>query len=425
MDNPLHIGIDLGTSGVRACAIDGTGGIHAWASAPLPHSSGEGAAREQNPADWWRAVTQVLGEITGKLPATRIASLAVDGTSGTVLLTDAGGTPLSPGLMYNDARATAEAATIARHAPAESAAHGTASGVAKWLWLERHTDTADARWVLNQADWIVGKLTGRWGVSDENNVLKLGWDPVARRWPDWLATLDLPLDRLPTPYEPGIPLGELRSELADHLALSSTATIHAGTTDSTAALLATGCAEPGDAMTALGSTLVVKILSERPVFAPKMGVYSHRLGDRWLVGGGSNSGGAVLEHFFDAQRMNALTPRLRPDHPTGLDYYPLLTPGERFPLNDPHLPPRLEPRPEDDAEFFQGLLEGIATIEARAYRMLVELGATPPRSIRTTGGGAANPAWSRIRERLLGAPLIDPVSPEAAYGTALLARPGE
>ena len=421
-EHHLHIGIDLGTSGVRACAVDGDGEVHSWASAPLPSSTGKDGAREQRPEDWWSAVEAVLEEIAAKLPAERVASIAVDGTSGTVLLVDADGTPLTPGLMYNDGRAVEEAAEITRRAPAESAAHGTASGLAKWCWLERHANPAGARWVLNQADWILGRLTGRWGVSDENNVLKLGWDPVAREWPEWMGALCVPLERLPTPFEPGTPITELHPELAERFGLPRSTTIHAGTTDSTAAFLATGCAHPGEAMTALGSTLVVKILSDRPVFAPEYGVYSHRLGNRWLVGGGSNSGGAVLKRFFSVDEMKALTPRLHPEHPTGLDYYPLNTPGERFPLNDPRLPPRLEPRPDDDAEFFQGLLEGIAAIEARAYSLLEELGAPKVTSVRTTGGGTANPAWSIIRQRRLGVPLLEPIQLEACYGTALLAR---
>lgn len=71
------------------------------------------------------------------------------------------------------------------------------------------------------------------------------------------------------------------------------------------------------------------------------------------AGGASNTGGAVLRRFFDDAALAALTPRLRPDAPTKLGYYPLLRPGERFPIADPALAPRLEPRPADDALFLQ------------------------------------------------------------------------
>jgi sugar (pentulose or hexulose) kinase len=95
--------------------------------------------------------------------------------------------------------------------------------------------------------------------------------------------------------------------------------------------------------------------------------------------------------------------------------------GERFPVNDPDLAPRIDPRPADDAVFFQALLEGIATIEELGYARLSELGAPVLKSVRTVGGGAANPVWTRIRQRRLGVPFLEAASTEAAAGTARLA----
>jgi len=195
----------------------------------------------------------------------------------------------------------------------------------------------------------------------------------------------------------------------------------AGTTDSIAGFLATGAAEVGEAVTSLGSTLALKVVAEQPVFDPRYGVYSHRLGERWLPGGASNSGGTVLRRFFTDAELADLTPRLHPDRPTGLDYLPLPGVGERFPDSDPDLEPRLTPRPADPVEFLQGLLEGIAAIEARGYRRLAELGAPYPASVRTVGGGAGNPAWARIREGLLGVPMREVWNGEAACGAARLA----
>ena len=111
---------------------------------------------------------------------------------------------------------------------------------------------------------------------------------------------------------------------------------------------------------------------------------------------------------------------MKPDKPTGLHFYPLARPGERFPINDPHLAPRLTPRPADEAEFFQAVLEGIAEIEALAYRRLRELGAPALTSVRSVGGGAANLGWARIRQRLVGAPFEAALSQEACVGTARL-----
>ena len=119
--------------------------------------------------------------------------------------------------------------------------------------------------------------------------------------------------------------------------------------------------------------------------------------------------------------MTELTPLLRPDEPTGLAYYPLPATGERFPVNDPALASRTTPRAPDDARFFQGLLEGLADIEGRAYERLAELGAPRLRSVRSVGGGVANAAWAHIRARRLGVPLLEPAHTEAAFGAARLA----
>ena len=151
--------------------------------------------------------------------------------------------------------------------------------------------------------------------------------------------------------------------------------------------MATGTHQPGDAVTSLGSTLVVKVITEQPIFDKNHGVYSQPFGDHWLVGGGSNSGGAVLRHYFSNAQMWAMQSQLNIQQNTGLDYYPLLQPGERFPHNDPDWPAKLDPRPEDDVVFFQGILEGLTNIEHDAYRLLEKLGAAYPTKIYTAGGG--------------------------------------
>lgn len=416
----LYLGVDVGTSGARACALDAAGVVRGEAEAALNAPITGAATSEQDPEDWWRGLGAVVRELAQRLGPDRIRALAVDSTSGTLVVADADGRPLRPALLYNDRRATAEAHTIAARAPAESGAHGAASSLAKLCYLENRGELAGARFALHAADWLAGRLTGRVGVADENNVLKLGYDPVDRRWPEWLGELVAP-DLLPEVVAPGTRLGEVGPAVAAELGLAPGTAVHAGTTDSIAAFLATGAAEVGEAVTSLGSSLALKVLSERPVFAPASGIYSHRLGRRWLPGGASNSGGAVLLQHFSREALTELTPRLAPDTPTGLDYLPLPGPGERFPVSDPDLQPRLSPRPDDPVRFLQGLLEGIAAIEVQGYRRLAELGAPYPVSVRTAGGGAANPVWTRIRGRLLGVPMVAADATEAACGAARLA----
>ncbi len=205
------------------------------------------------------------------------------------------------------------------------------------------------------------------------------------------------------------------------LGLPDRVIVAAGTTDGCAAFLATGAAEIGEGVTSLGSTLTIKQLSDRPLFAPAFGIYSHRLGDRWLAGGASNSGGAALAAHFDPPALARLSARIDPRVATPLDYYPLAAPGERFPIADPTLAPRVTPRPADDAEFLHGLLEGIARIEALGYRRLAELGGAGLQAVRTVGGGAGNAVWSAIRARVLGVEMRPAASEQAAVGVARLA----
>ena len=412
----LYVGIDLGTSGARAAVIDGAGTLRATAkSAMADHGSDH-----RDPQVWWAAVRTALATALGAVDARAVRALAVDGTSGTMVGLDAKGAVIGGGVMYNDpCTDPAILDAIARNAPPTSAAHGPTSGAARARLLVARGSGR----VAHQADWIASRFSGAW-VSDANNALKTGYDPVAARWPDWLAAAGVELSALPPVLEPGAVAGPVTAAAAAEFGLSPECRVVAGTTDGCASFLATGAEAAGDGVTALGTTLTVKLLSDRPIFAPEYGIYSHRLLGRWLAGGASNSGGAALLAHFTAAQMAELSPRIDPERDTGFDFYPLPAPGERFPIADPTLPSRTSPRPAEDAHFLQALFEGIAGIEALAYRRLAELGAPGLTSVRTVGGGAANPVWTRIRARRLGVAMPAPRSDEAAYGTALLALRG-
>ncbi len=420
----LCLGIDIGTNGARIIAVDAAGAAVARAVQPMAPPRREGDRAEQDPTIWWEAVLAAFATLAGEIDLTRVRRIAVDGTSGTFLLIDDAGRPQGPGIMYNDARGGVAAKRIAAVAPGESGAHGATSALARLMTLRDAEPASRALRAMHQADWIAGRLAGKFGISDENNALKTGYDPVARAWPAWIESLGIPRSLLPEVRQPGALLGPVAPEIAREIGLDPRAEIRVGTTDGIAAFLATGAATIGDAVTSLGTTLVVKVLAEKPVFDVASGVYSHRLGDRWLAGGASNSGGAALLAHFSAERLAALTPLLRPERPTGLHYYPLPAKGERFPIRDPEKPAEIAERPADDVVFFQALLEGVAEVEALAYRRLAELGAPSPRRVLSVGGGARNEAWTRIRGRALGVPVSMAAETEAAYGTALLALHG-
>lgn len=404
------LGLDFGTSGARACLIDARREI-------LFEARAEYALAE--PASWREALFELLAEVPAPLRRS-LHAIAVAGTSTTALLCDGRNGPIGTPLLYHDARATEEAALLRGIAPPDHIAASPTSSLAKLLWWSRQPEFAHARHFAQQADWVAQQLHGQPGVSDYHNSLKLGYDPQRLCYPAWLLGLAVaPL--LPRILAPGQRVARASAEVVRRFGLAADCLVRAGTTDSIAAFLASGACEPGEAVTSLGSTLVLKLLSTSRVESGRHGVYSHRLGNLWLTGGASNSGGAVLKSFFDAQTLQGLSRRINPAEPSGLDYYPLLQPGERFPVNDPALQPRLAPRPPDDMRFLQGLLEGMARIEAQGYHLLQTLGATPLRRVLSSGGGAGNTAWTAIRARLLEVPVRAAAQGEAAFGAALLA----
>lgn len=419
--SPLFIGIDLGTSGCRAIAIDKNGTIKAEAKIHYADKNHQ----QQTPNDWWQATQSVLQTIISKVNRQHIQAISVDGTSGTVLLCNHSGEPLTPAVMYDEQHAKPQADFLKKYAPKNSIVLSPTSGLAKVLWLLEHHKIEEPFHIVHQADWITGQLNRHFDTSDFNNALKTGFDPVNKIWPLWLTDLfkQLKINKacLPKVVSPGTLISSIHPHVASDLGLPIDVEIIAGTTDSTAAFMASNTAKVGEAVTSLGSTLVLKMISDIEISDSAHGVYSQPYGKYWLVGGASNSGGAVLSYYFNEEQMLALTEQLKPSVRTNLNYYPLIEPGERFPINDPNLEPRINPKVGNNALFFQGLLEGIAEIEHTGYKLLEELGAPYPTSVKTAGGGAVNKAWEKIRQHKLDVPVTVAEQTAAAYGTAKLA----
>lgn len=412
----LYLGLDFGTSGARACVLDEDGAIVHQDRAAYP------APEKQTPQDWREALLALLRRLPAPIAA-HLHGIAIAATSATVLLCDDDLEPVSPALLYSDNRAQEEVRQLEQFAPPGHTVCSATSGLAKFLWLARRADTTHAAYFLHQADWLTALLTGAGGITDYHNALKTGYDAERLCWPGWVMHIPHP-HLLPQVIAPGSAIANIRPAIADYFGINPACTIHAGTTDSIAAFIAAGAREPGEAVTSLGTTIVLKLLSEKRVEAAQFGVYSHRYGNLWLAGGASNSGGGVLRQYFSDAQLGKLSAQIDPDSDSPLDFYPLPRPGERFPVNDPMLAPRVAPRPPDDAQFLHGLLQGLSRIEAAGYAKLAELGVTPLKSVATTGGGASNEAWRKMRGRLLGVPVSLAQHPEAAFGAAMLARHG-
>ncbi|MGL5877889.1 MAG: FGGY-family carbohydrate kinase, partial [Xenococcaceae cyanobacterium] len=376
----FYLGIDFGTSGARAIAIDSEQNICAEVQYSFANSVSKNLI-----VVWQQTLFDLIEAIPTEIRK-QLRAIAIDGTSSTVLLCDANGSPIDAPILYNDGRGAEVLEEIEAIAPVDSVVLSATSSLAKLFWWYRQSFYTEASYFLHQADWLAYLLHGRLGVSDYHNALKLGYDVEFFCYPNWLENLPF-FNLLPQVLAPGTIVGEVTPEVSDRFNLYNRCFVCAGTTDSIAAFLASGAKNCGEAVTSLGSTLVLKLLSTTKIEDAKSGIYSHRLGDLWLTGGASNTGGAVLSHFFSDRELIGFSPQIDPDCESLLNYYPLLKKGDRFPINDPQLLPKLEPRPSDRAEFLHGLLESLARIEALGYQKLQALGATQLTQVYTAGGG--------------------------------------
>jgi sugar (pentulose or hexulose) kinase len=414
----LFLGIDLGTSGIRCAVIDADGAVVGMSRGAYPDSSAAG---------WWAAVKEGLDglkTIIGANGMQSIQAIAIDGTSGSMVLVDETITPVTEPLMYNSNGFDEEAVHIADYAPLGDMTRGSSSALGRLLRLQTMDADGQAKHLCHQADFILAKLTGKAGYSDENNSLKTGYDVTARCWPAWIDHTHVKTELLPDVRPVGTPIATVSPAIANEFGFASNLMLHAGTTDSIAAFLATGASQIGDVVTSLGTTLAIKMLSDVRIDDPAQGIYSHRLGYMWLVGGASNTGGGALLAHFGTDDLAQLSPKIDASKPSGLNYYPLPRRGERFPINDPSMEPIVTPRPADDALFLQGLFEGVAQIEARCYQALQERGAPAINHIFTAGGGASNATWLKIRQRLIPQTFVQATQSEAAIGVARLAARG-
>ena len=404
--DPLVLGIDLGTSGVRIAVIDSNCALLQSESAPYQIGL-------VNPFDWRDRCCALIGRLKPDYRH-RLKAIGVDGTSGTLLACDQQGLPLAEALPYSLA-CPHVLDQLRDLSPQDGPASSSSGSLARALHLvEQHQAPLLLR---HQADWISGWLLDDWSYGEEGNNLRLGWDLNKQSWPD--SFISQPWwDALPEIRASGSVLGALSPQRAKDLDLPEDLLVVAGTTDSNAAVL-TADAEDDEGITVLGSTLVLKRFTDQPL-APWPGTSNHRVGGRWLCGGASNAGAAVLKQLFPDIDLAELSRQIDPDQISGLQLRPLPRCGERFPVDDPQLEPILTPRPVSDSLYLHGLLEGLTTIEQAGWQRLTSLGADPPKKIVTLGGGARNPQWRRLRERQLCVPIRSCNSPPAA-GVARLA----
>ncbi len=401
----LFLGIDLGTSGVRLVILNEEESL-------LYSAKGTYELGLEEHKDWKNCLENLIVNIPVEYKKKLIAC-SVDGTSGTLVATDKKGNCLGKAIPYYDScnKLKEEASRIINN---ENNSLNDYSSLSRALHLTKQY--GDNILLRHQADWTTGWLLNNWDYGEEGNNIRLGWDLENKSWANGIKTMKW-FNALPKIISSGNQIGIIASSIAGKLNLPKNLKIIAGTTDSNAAVLA---ASPSldEGISVLGSTIVVKRFVSKPIKG--LGITNHLVGGQWLCGGASNAGGAVLSKFFSPKDLIELSRQINPELNSGLKFLPLATKGERFPIYDPELQPILHPRPISDSLYLHGILEGLAQIEAKGWSRLSKLIGNKPKKIITIGGGASNPQWRRIRERIIGIP-IKTSSKQPAEGVARLA----
>jgi len=437
----IFCGIDVGTQGARCVLVREDGGLVGQGECPFAErpatatvvggeAASSQAAREQEPGAWTAAVRRAVSGAVAQLgKKQKVTALSVTSTSGTLCALDAGGRPVVPAIMYNDVRSAAEAEDVQKAGVGVAGRLGyrfsASFALPKLLWVKRRRPDvfAQAHTFASPTDYIIGWLTDQWGRTDQSNALKWGYDLIEDRWPDFIERkLGIPAAYLPTVQRSGDRAGRLTRERARQLGLPSGIPVAAGMTDGCADQLASGAVSPGDYNTSIGTTMIVKGVSERLILDPMGRIYCHRHPDGWwLPGGASNTGTVGLAAEFPQREIEERAAHALEHAPTGLIAYPLVGEGERFPFMNSHARGFLVGEPRDRDELYAAYLEGVACLERLAFETLQRLGASIGDTVFTVGGGSRNDAWLQIRADMLNRAVCRPALPGAAMGAAIIA----
>lgn len=436
----MYLGIDIGTSAVKALLLDDDDRIVAEASAPLEVSRPEPLWSEQDPDDWWRAAQAAVEELAET--ATGFDALRGIGLSGQMhgaTLLDAADRPLRPAMLWNDGRSAAECDALERTVADSREITGNLAmpgfTAPKLLWTRSHEPELFARVarVLLPKDFVRLCLTGDHAsdVSDSSGTLWL--DVAKRRWSErMLEACGLAIDAMPALYEGPEITGRLRAEVADRWGCARVPVV-AGGGDQAAGAIGAGVVEPGKALLSLGTSGVYFVAGDayRPNPERAVHAFCHALPGRWHQMSVLLSAASCLTWIAgasgardEAELLDEIAAADRPSE--RLLFLPYLS-GERTPHNDPNATGVFVgiDHSTDRASLGRAVLEGVAFAFADAEEVLLEAGSRIEQA-SVIGGGARSALWGRILASVLNRPLVYRSGGEVgpALGAARLARIG-
>ncbi len=434
----MFIGIDLGTSAVKAILVDGEQGVIASRSVALAVSRPHAGHSEQDPASWLRATCEALDALRAAAPAAMAAASGI-GLSGQMhgaVLLDAAGAVLRPAILWNDVRASAECRELEKSFPALRRVTGNQAmpgfTAPKLLWVRAHEPAVFARvaHVLLPKAWLRFALTGEMieEMSDASGTL---WLDVGRR--DWsdaaLAATGLDRTHMPSLVEGDAPAGRLRAEYAARWGMNSAPLFAGGAGDNAAGAVGLGAIAPGGAFVSLGTSGVVWATTDRFLPNPAAAVHAfcHALPGRWHQMGVTLSAAASLAWWAgvtglaEATLLAALPEILAPSDAMFLPYLS----GERTPHNDGAIRGAFAGLSHDTTResLTQAVLEGVAFSFRDGLDALATTG-TRIAEADVIGGGSRSRRWVEILAAVLGITLHRLADGEhgGAFGAARLAR---
>ena len=434
----IFMGIDVGTSGARAVLVDEKGWMLHEASLgfSLQNSlvGGEPGWFQQSPQMWWESLLSCISDCVLHLKAKGIAAdrikcVSVTSTSGTVIPLDSDFNPLHDAVMYNDSRSAKQAQSANVELGSLTKRLGykfdASFGLSKMLWFKDALPGVfeRTRMFAHAGDYIIGKLCSIYGVTDYTNSLKSGYDLEDLKWPEEITgRLGVSADKLPEVLPPGTPIGHISPECSAKTGLSVATAVALGMTDGCTSQIASGAASLQQWNTTIGTTLVIKGVTEKLILDPQGRIYSHRHPEGyWMPGGASNVGGDCLKNNFKPESFDELNAMIKDRGPSGMIVYPLERKGERFPLRNADATGFRKGEPADEAELYQAYLEGVGFVERLAYDVLEELGAVIGGSIYSAGGATKSKEWLKIRANIMGKEMLVPEVPGGHMGAAILA----
>lgn len=422
------IGIDIGTQGVRAALIRSDGAVQSSVSIPFKLTAM--AREEQSPLMWWDSTLVALKEAIKKAPADinlhEISAIATTSTSGTVIPIDAHGEPIYDALMYSDKRSVEEGilckSLARRYVPNGFNGFNASCGLPKIHWFTKNFPAkvpSIHKWI-HAADFITGRLSGIYHITDVTNALKTGYDVANYEWPEYVIEHLANKHWLQQVVPSGTVIGKLTSSLAKLLAIP-TIDVVVGITDGCASQMASGAITPGSWNTTIGTTLVIKGVTEKAIIDPLGSIYNHRHPEGfWMPGGASNTGADWISTDFDSSELDYLNDQAAKLIPTPYLAWPLRQEGERFPFVAPHAR-GFSPKNLSKTALYTANMEGVAYIERFAYEQIERLSLEQVKSIYTAGGGSNSDTWLRIRSAVLNKPIYRCQEASGVLGAAICA----